>query len=83
MLHMLLPRSKPVTGKYSFSEDRTYKNYCSLSFMTKYDKFLSFYHWLNDFKNFAARTVKAKMKKEKNTANLYNKLLTIYFNDYS
>ena len=54
--------------------------------MTKYDKLFWFYHRLYDFRNFAPRTVKTKMKKKivyKNAENLYNKLLTIYFNDYS
>ena len=53
--------------------------------MTKYDKLISFYHQLNDFRYLAPRTAKTKMKKKivyKNTTSLYNKLLTIYFNDY-
>ena len=54
--------------------------------MTKYDKLFSFYHRLNDFRNFATGTIKTKMKNKivyKKAANLHNKLLTIYFNDYS
>ena len=72
-------------SKYSFSEYRNLKKYSDLSSTTKYNRLLSFYHWLNDFRNFALLTVKTTMKKKrvcKNSTNLYNKLLTIYFNDY-
>ena len=46
---------------------------------------LSFYHRSNDFRNVAPRTVKTKTKKIvcKDAAKLCNKLLTIFFNDYS
>ena len=59
------------------------KKYYVLSFTSKYNKLLSFYHRLNKFRNLAPRTEKAKMKisrLHKNAANLYNKLLAIYFN---
>ena len=51
-------------NKSSFIKYRNYKKYNGLSFMTKYDKLFSFYHWLNDFRNFAPGTVKAKIKKK-------------------
>ena len=71
--------------KYSFSEYRNFKEYSDLSFTTKYDKLILFYHWLNGFKNFAPQTVQTKMKTKsvyKNVANLHNKLHTIHVNDY-
>ena len=51
-------------SKYNFSEYRNYKKYSGLSFMKKYDKLFSFYHRLNDFRNFAPQTAKTNMKKE-------------------
>ena len=71
--------------KYSFSEYRNFKEYSDLSFMTKYDKLILFYHWLNGFKNFAPQNVKTKVKTKivhKNVANLHNKLHTIHVNSY-
>ena len=71
--------------KYSFSEYRNFKEYSDLSFMTKYDKLILFYHWLNGFKNFAPQNVKTKVKTKivhKNIANLHNKLHTIHVNSY-
>ena len=53
--------------------------------MTKYDKLILFYHWLNGFKNFAPQNVKTKVKTKivhKNVANLHNKLHTIHVNSY-
>ena len=47
---------------------------------------LPFYHRLNEFRNFAPRTEKTKIKKKivyNNAVNLYNTLLTIYFNQYN
>ena len=71
--------------KYSFSEYRNFKEYSDLSFMTKYDKLILFYYWLNGFKNFAPQNVKTKVKTKivhKNVANLHNKLHTIHVNSY-
>ena len=73
-------------NKYSFSEYRNFKKCSDFSFMTKYDRLLSFYHRLNNFRNLTPRIVKTKLKKKsvfKNAANLYNTLLTIYFKDYN
>ena len=52
--------------------------------MTKCNRLVSFYHRLNEFSGLDPRTVKTQMKKEivhKNSINLYNKLLNIYFNE--
>ena len=71
--------------EYSFSEYRNFKEYSDLSFTTKYDKLILFYHWLNGFKNFAPQNVKTKVKTKivhKNVANLHNKLHTIHVNSY-
>ena len=71
--------------KYSFSEYRNFKEYSDLSFTTKHDKLILFYHWLNGFKNFPRQTVQTKIKTKsvyKNVANLRNKLHTIHVNDY-
>ena len=72
-------------SKYSFSEYSNAKRYYSSSFVVKYNRLVSFYHRLNKFRSLVPRTVKTKMKKEigyKNV-NLYNKLLSIYFNEYN
>ena len=74
-------------SKYSFNDyENVRKNY-NIFFMTKHDKNMlkSFYYRLNEFRNLIPRTEKAKMKEKslfKNAANLYNRLLTIYFNGY-
>ena len=73
-------------SKYSFSKYRNVGKYYNLSFMTKYDSSLPFYHRLNEFRNFAPRTEKTKIKKKtvyNNAINLYITLLTIYFNQYN
>ena len=54
--------------------------------MTKYKRLVSFYHRLNGFISLVPQTVKTKMKKEtvyNNAINLYNKLLSIYLNQYN
>ena len=56
------------------------------SFKTKYNRLVLLYHRLNEFKKFTPQTVKMKTKTKivYNTAlNLYNKLLSIYFNYYN
>ena len=73
-------------SKYSFSEYSNVKRYYSSSFVAKYNRLVSFYHRLNKFRNLVPLTVKIKMKKEiwyKNAVNLFNKLLSIYFNEYN
>ena len=62
-------------SKYSFSD---------YSFTTKYRKLLSFYHRLNEFTNLVPRKKKQKTKERvyrvyENAVNLYNTLLSIYF----
>ena len=53
--------------------------------MTQYNRLISFYHRLNEISSLVPQTEKTKIKKElvyKNAINLYNKLLSIYFNEY-
>ena len=73
-------------SKCSFKGYKNIRKYKDLSFTTKYDKLLSFYHRLNEFRNLIPRTEKTKIKKKnvyENFAILCNLLLTIYFNDYN
>ena len=43
--------SKLMHGKFSLRDYSNIRNYYNLSFTTKYDKLLSFYHRLNEFRN--------------------------------
>ena len=73
-------------SKYCFSEYRNVAKYYNLSFTIKHDTLLPFYHRLNEFRNVAPQTEKAKIKKNivyNNAVSLYNTLLTIYFNQYN
>ena len=73
-------------SKYSFSDYSNVRKCYDLSFMTKYDKLLPFYHRLNEFRKFNPRTEKLKIKKKsvyKNVVKLFNTLLAIYFNEYN
>ena len=73
-------------SKYSFSDYKNVRKYYDLCFSTKYDKLLSFYLRLNEFRNLVPRTDETKMKNNivyKNAASLYNTPLTFYFNDYN
>ena len=45
-----------------FNDYSNTRKYCALSFMKKYDKLLSFYHILNEFRNIVPRTKTAKIK---------------------
>ena len=70
-------------SKHSFSDYKNVRKYYNLPFMKKHDELNSFYHRLNEFRNLIPSTEKPKMKKKsvfKNASNLYNALLTIYFN---
>ena len=70
-------------SKYSFSEYRDVGKYYNLSFTTKYNSLLPFYHWLNEFRDFIPRIEKTRIQKKivyNNAEKLYNTLLTIYFN---
>ena len=49
--------------KFSFSDYFYIKEYYDLSFTKKYDKLLSFYHQLNEFRNSVPQTEKTKIKK--------------------
>ena len=49
--------------KFSFSDYFNIKEYYDLSFTKKYDKLLSFYHQLNEFRNSVPQTEKTKIKK--------------------
>ena len=73
--------------KYSFSYFSNIRKYYFLSFTAKYNQLVWFYNWLNQFWNLVTRTEKkTKIKKKnvyRNTGDLYNTLLPIYFNDYS
>ena len=51
--------------KYSFSGYKYVRKYKDLSFATKYDKFLSFYHGLIEFKNLIPRTKKLQKLKRR------------------
>ena len=51
-------------NKYTFSEYRNVRKYSDPSFTTRYDRLLSFYHWLNHFRNFAPWIVKQKLKRK-------------------
>ena len=73
-------------SKCSFKDYKNIRKYKDLSFTIKYDKLLSFYHRLNEFRNLIPGTEKTKIKKKnvyENFAILCNLLLTIYFNDYN
>ena len=48
--------------KFSFSDYVNIKEYYHLSFTTKYDKLLSFYHHLNEFRNLVPQTEKQKLE---------------------
>ena len=66
-------------NKYSFTEFKNVGKCYNLSFTTKCNS-------LSEFRNFASRTEKTKIKKKivyNNSINLYNTLLTIYFNQYN
>ena len=71
-------------SKYNFSDNKNARKDYDFSFTAKYDKLIWIYHRLNEFRNLVPQKEKAKRKKEnvhKNAANVYNTLLTIYFND--
>ena len=51
-------------SKYSFSEYRNVDKYYNLSFTTKYDRLFSFYHRLNELRNFAPETEITETKKK-------------------
>ena len=73
-------------SKYSFNDYKNVRKNYNIFFMAKHDKLNSFYYRLNEFRNLIPRTEKTKMKEKslfKNAANLYNKLLTIYFIGYN
>ena len=56
------------------------------SFKKKYNRLVLLYYRLNKFKKFTSQAVKTKTKNNivyNNALNLYNKLLSIYFNDYN
>ena len=56
------------------------------SFKKKYNRLVLLYYRLNKFKKFTPQAVKTKTKNNivyNNALNLYNKLLSIYFNDYN
>ena len=53
---------------------------------SKYNRLAQFYNWLNKFKKFISRTVITKEKKEtlyNNAKNLFYKLQSIYYIDYT
>ena len=50
-------------SKYSFSDYKNVRKYCDLSFMTKYDKLITFYYQLNEVWNLVPQTEKTKMRK--------------------
>ena len=51
-------------SKYSFTDYyKIFKKHCDVSFTTRYDRLLSFYHRLNKFRNLLLRTGKPKIKK--------------------
>ena len=83
----IISESKLTYGsRYSFSDNKNVKKYSGLSFTTKYDKLLSFYHWLNELKNLIPRKEKTKNKKKNvyiNGAIIYNSLLAICFKYYN
>ena len=59
--------SKPMyDNKYDFGDFSNIKKYYVVSYTSKYNKLLSFYHWLNKFR-------KTKIKKTE-----YKKILQIY-----
>ena len=51
-------------NRYSFTDYRNVRKYYDLSFKAKYDKSLSFYHRLNEFRNLVPQTEKNKIEKE-------------------
>ena len=56
------------------------------SFKTKYNRLVLFYYRLSKLKKFASQTVKTKVNNKivyDNALILYNKLFSIYFNDYN
>ena len=50
--------SKLMHGKFSLRDYSNIRKYYNLSFTTKYDKLLSFYHRLNEFRNLVPQTEK-------------------------
>ena len=54
-------------SKFSFSDYSNIRKYYDLSFKTKYDKLLSFYHRLNEFRNLVPRTEKTTTTTKKNS----------------
>ena len=72
-------------SKYSLSEYRNVRKYYDLSLKLKY-KLLSFFDWLNEFRNFMPQTKNTKFTKKNvfnNVAKLCNTLLPIYFKEYN
>ena len=47
-------------NKFGFIYYSNVRKYYDFSFMTKYDKLISFYHRLNEFRNLVPRTKKPK-----------------------
>ena len=57
----IISASKLMYGsKYSFGDYKKVRKYSDLSFTTKYDKLLSFYHRLNEFRKFNSSNRKNK-----------------------
>ena len=72
-------------SKYRFSDYRMLENIIIFLLREKMI-YCSFYHRLNEFRHLVPRTKRIKIKRKsvyKNTANLYNTMPTIYFNDYN
>ena len=81
-----IKKEKPErTVKYRFSDYRMLENIIIFLLREKMI-YCSFYHRLNEFRHLVHRTKRIKIKRKsvyKNTANLYNTMPTIYFNDYN
>ena len=72
-------------SKYSFSEYRNAGKYMDDSFESQCNRLTKFYNGLNEFKKFTFRTVNTKEEMKtvyKNAKNLFNNLLSIFYNDY-
>ena len=74
------------SNKYSFSKHRNAEKDIDKSLETGYNRLARFYNKLNEFQKFTSRTVNTKETKKivyNNAKNLFNKLLSIYCNDYN
>ena len=73
-------------GKYRFIEYKNGNNYIDDSLKTRFKKLVSFNNQLKEFKKRKARKERAIIKRKSvydDAVNLYNIILSIYFNDYN